>query len=88
MHRDLIARSESAIATSAIRRQKNMVFPSPYDVVKIPRAVVSQTAGRETFVANIGTATSYGLNQTGGRIWQLLAQGQGMRSIAVAIAAE
>jgi hypothetical protein len=88
VHRDLIARSESAIATSAIRRQKNMVFPSPYDVVKIPRAVVSQTAGRETFVANIGTATCYGLNQTGGRIWELLAQGHGMRSIAVTIAGE
>jgi Coenzyme PQQ synthesis protein D (PqqD)/2OG-Fe(II) oxygenase superfamily len=88
LHKDLIARSESAIAARAIRKQKSLVFPSSNDVVKIASAVVSQTTRRETFVANIRTARCYGLNQTGGRIWELLAQGRGLHSISAAIARE
>jgi hypothetical protein len=87
-YRDLIARSESEVAARAIRKQKSRAFPSPNDVVKIASAVVSQTTGRETFVANLGTVRCYGLNQTGGRIWELLAQGRGLHSISAAIARE
>ncbi len=88
LHKDLIARSESAIAARTIRKPKSLAFPSPDDVVKIAGAVVSQTTGRETFVANLGTARCYGLNQTGGRIWELLAQGRGLHSVSAAVARE
>ncbi len=88
VHREMVARSESAIAARAARRRKSLTAPSPNDVAKIPSAVVSQTTGSETFVANIATAMCYGLNGTGGRIWELMAQGLGMRSISDTIACE
>jgi hypothetical protein len=56
--------------------------------VKIPRTVVSQTSGHETFVANIGTSMCYGLNQTGSRIWELLTQGVELCSISDTLARE
>lgn len=87
VHRELVARSESAIAAGA-GRKKRLAFPSPNDVVKISAAVISQTARRETFVANVATAMCYGLNQTGGRIWELFAEGLAMRSVADTIARE
>jgi hypothetical protein len=86
--RALIARPESALAARAIRRRKGLAFPSPHDVVKIPPAVVSQTTGRETFLANIATSMCYGLDETGGRIWELLAQGHAMHSVSATIASE
>jgi hypothetical protein len=88
VHRDLVALSESAAAGRVARRRSHLAFPSPSDVVKIPSTVVSQTAKRATFVANIGTTMCYGLNDTGGRIWRLLAQGHSLRSISDNIAAE
>jgi hypothetical protein len=88
LHRDLIAESEAAIATRASRKRGSLAFPSSNDVVKIASAVVSQTTERETFVASIGTARCYGLNQTGGRIWELLAQGRSLHSISATIARE
>ncbi len=88
VHRDLLARSESAAATHAIGKHKSLALPSPYDAAKIPRTVVSQTTGRGTFVANIATAMCYGLNETGGQIWELMTQGHAMRSISIAIAHE
>jgi hypothetical protein len=86
IHREMVARSESTFASR--RKHKRIAFPSPTDVVTIPNAIVSQTTGRETFVANIGTGMCYGLNETGGRIWQLMTQGRAIRSIATAIADE
>ena len=88
LHRELVARSESALATRAIRKSASRTVPAPNDLVKIPRAVVSQTLGDETFVANIDTSMCYGLNQTGGRIWNLFAQGRGIRSASDTIARE
>jgi hypothetical protein len=89
VHHKMVARSESAIAASAAqRKKKSLAFPTPNDIVKIPNAVVSQSAGRQTLVAHIGTAMCYGLNGTGGRIWELIAQGHGIRSISDAIARE
>jgi coenzyme PQQ synthesis protein D (PqqD)/2-oxoglutarate-Fe(II)-dependent oxygenase superfamily protein len=88
VRRDLVAQSQSAIAARASRKTQSLASLAPNDVVKIPSAVVSQTAAGETFVANISTAMCYGLNQTGGRIWELLAQGHSMRSISVVIARE
>jgi hypothetical protein len=87
VHREMVNRCESAIAASTGRRKK-LAFPSPNDAVRIPPAVVSQTAGRETFVANISTAKCHGLNGTGSRIWELMAQGHAMRSISDTIASE
>jgi hypothetical protein len=87
VHREMVARSESAIATRAGQR-KNLAPFSPADVLKIPSAVVSQTTASETFVANIETAMCYGLNQTGSRIWELMAQGLGIGSISETIARE
>src|ERR1700678_3021390 len=86
VHRAMVARSESTFAAN--RKHKSVAFPSPTDVVKIPNAVVSQTTGRETFVANIGTGMCYGLNETGGRIWQLMTSGCAIRSVSTAIADE
>jgi hypothetical protein len=88
VHGEMVARSESALASCAIRNHKRLAFPSPDDIVKIPSAVVSQTTGRETFVANIGTAMCYGLNESGGRIWQLMTQGGALRSVSDTIADE
>ncbi len=88
VHQDLIARSEAAIASQAIRRQRSLAMPSRDDVAKIPPDVVSQSSGRETFVASIGRSMCYGLNETGVRIWQLKAQGHAMRSISAARARE
>ena len=88
LHRELVARSESALATRAIRKPASRTIPTPNDLVKIPRAVVSQTLGDETFVANIDTSMCYGLNETGGRIWNLFAHGRGIRSASDTIARE
>jgi len=88
MRREMVAQSESAIAAGAIRRHKSFASPSPNDVVKIPSVVVCQTAGSGTFVANIGTSMCYGLNGTGSRIWELMAEGHPMRSISSTIARE
>ncbi len=60
VHRHLVARSESAIAPRANRKRERGAPLSPRDAVKISSAVVSQTTGDETFVANIGTGTCYG----------------------------
>jgi coenzyme PQQ synthesis protein D (PqqD)/2-oxoglutarate-Fe(II)-dependent oxygenase superfamily protein len=86
--RDLAARSESTIVSPGGRNEARRAFPSPYDVAKIPSAVVSRTVSRGTLVADLGTAMCYGLNQTGGRVWQLLAQGHTMRSLSAVIARE
>jgi hypothetical protein len=88
VHREMVALSESAIAVRAVRKRESLALPKPDDTVKIPSAVVSQSSGRETFVAKIGTAMCYGLNQTGSRVWELLAQSHGMRTIAGTIARE
>jgi formylglycine-generating enzyme required for sulfatase activity len=89
VHREMVARSESAIAASAAQqKKKSLAFPTPNDIVKIPDAVVSQSVGSQTLVTNIGTAMCYGLNGTGGRIWELIAQGHGIRSISDTIARE
>ncbi len=87
VHREMVARSESAIAART-GQKKNHAPPSPADTVKIPSAVVSQTSAGETFVANIETAMCYGLNQTGSRIWELMAQGLGLHSISETVARE
>jgi hypothetical protein len=87
VQRELFSDSESAIASQVIRN-KSLVLPAPHDVVKIPKTVVSQTSGHETFVANIDTSMCYGLNQTGSRIWELLVQGVEMRSISDTLARE
>jgi hypothetical protein len=86
--RDLAAPSESTIISRGGRDAAKRAFPSPYDVAKIPSGVVSRTLPRGTLVADIGTAMCYGLNQTGGRIWNLLAQGHSMRSLSAIIAGE
>ena len=86
--RDLAARSQSTIVSPRGRKEARRAFPSPSDVAKISSAVVSRTLPRGTLVADIGTATCYGLNQTGGRIWELLAQGHTMRSLSAIIARE
>ncbi len=39
-------------------------------------------------MANIGTALCYGLDEIGGRIWELLAQGHAMHSISDTVARE
>lgn len=88
IHREMVAQSESAIARRAIRNGKKLAFPSPHDMVKVPSAVVSQTTGGETFVANIGTAMCYGLNETGGRMWQLMIEGREIRSVSATVADE
>jgi Coenzyme PQQ synthesis protein D (PqqD)/2OG-Fe(II) oxygenase superfamily len=88
MPRDLAAQSESMIVSRDGRKGARRAFPSPYDVAKIPSAVVSRTLPRGTLVADIGSAMCYGLNQTGGRIWNLLAQGHSMRSLSAIIARE
>jgi hypothetical protein len=87
VHREMIDRSESAIAASTGRRKK-LAFPSPNDAVRIASAVVSQTSGRETFVTDINTAKCHGLSGTGSRIWELMAQGHALRSISSTIAHE
>jgi hypothetical protein len=88
VHRILGARAESALSNCGTRKRRGPAFPSPQDVVKIPRAVVSQTADGETFVANIATSMCYALDETGGRIWQLLAEGRAVRSVSAALARE
>ncbi len=88
VHRILGARAESALSNCGTQKRKGPAFPSPQDVVKIPRAVVSQTADGETFVANIATSMCYALDKTGGRIWQLLAEGRAVRSVSAALARE
>jgi hypothetical protein len=88
VRRDLVARSQTAIASRVGRKAQSLASLASNDVVKIPSAVVSQTAAGETFVANMGTGMGYGLNQTGGRIWKLLAQGHSMRSTSLVIARE
>ncbi|MGH7924990.1 MAG: PqqD family peptide modification chaperone [Candidatus Binatus sp.] len=88
VRREMFARFDSAIANGSVRKRKRLPLPSPNDIVKIPRAVVSQTTGSETFVANIGTAMCYGLNATGGRIWELLAEGREIRSVSAKVARE
>jgi coenzyme PQQ synthesis protein D (PqqD)/2-oxoglutarate-Fe(II)-dependent oxygenase superfamily protein len=85
--RDLAAFSESTISRGG-RNEARRALPSPYDTAKIPGAIVSRTLPRATFVADVGTAMCYGLNQTGGRIWKLLAQGHSMRSLSAIIARE
>ena len=86
--RDLAARSESTIVSPGGRKEARCAFPSPYDVAKIPSAVVSRTVSRGTLVADFGTAMCYGLNQSGGQIWNLLAHGHSMRSLSAIIARE
>ena len=86
--RDLAARSESTNVSGGGRKEARRAFPSPYDAAKIPSAIISRTLPRATLVADIGTAMCYGLNQTGGRIWNLLAQGHSMRSLSAIIARE
>jgi hypothetical protein len=86
--RDLAARSQSTIVSCGTRKEARRTFPSPYDVAKIPSAVVSRTVSRGTLVADLGTAMCYGLNQTGGRVWELLAQGHTMRSLSAIVARE
>jgi hypothetical protein len=88
VHSKIVAQSESAIAARAIRKLRRLALPSPHDVVKIPSAVVCQTTGRKTFVANISTAMCYGLDEIGGRVWELMAEGHEMRSISATIANE
>lgn len=96
VRRTVIAQFESSIANGAApghvaqrgRGRPHQWFASPDDVAKIPRDVVSQTAGGETFVANLGTAMCYGLNATGSRIWELMTQGHTMRSISASVARE
>jgi hypothetical protein len=87
VHREMVARSESAIAARTVRKN-GIASISPCDALKIPSAVVSQTTAGESFVANIETAMCYGLNQSGSRIWELMAQGLGIRSISETIAHE
>jgi hypothetical protein len=86
--RDLIARSERELAFRSSRNAKGLPFPLPSDIAKIPTAIVCRRAARETFVANIGTGVYYGLNQTGSRIWELLAEGQTIRTVSIAVARE
>src|SRR5690242_4346939 len=86
--RDLAAPSESTNVSPGARKEARRGFPSPYDVAKIPSAVVSRPVSRGTLVADLGTAMCYGLNQTGGRVWELLAQGHTMRSLSAIIARE
>jgi hypothetical protein len=88
MPRDLAARSESTIVSRGGRKEAGRALPSPDDTAMIPSAIVSRTLTGGTLVADIGTATCYGLNQTGGRIWNLLAQGHSMRSLSAIIASE
>lgn len=88
VHRDLIAQSERELTFPSSRNAKGLLFPLPVDIAKIPTAVVCRRAARGTFVANIGTGVCYGLNQTGGRIWELLAEGHTMRTVSIAVARE
>jgi hypothetical protein len=86
--RELIARSEHELAFHSSRNAKGPSFPLPSDIAKIPTAIVCRRAARETFVADIGTGMYYGLNRTGSRIWELLAEGHTMRTVSIAIARE
>jgi hypothetical protein len=86
VHRAMVSRSEAALANRAVGKRKGVAVPSPHDVAKIPDAVVSHTTGRATFVANVATAMCFGLNATGTRVWELLAEGRAMRSIADTVA--
>ena len=83
--RYLEAWSESAIASGD---GPKLPLPSPYDAAEIPSVVVSRATPRGTLVANLGTAMCHGLNQTGGRIWNLLAEGHSIRSLSQILARE
>lgn len=87
MHREMVGLSESEIGSHFGGGLRRLAFPSR-DAVKIPNAVVSQRNGGETFVANITTGTYYSLNESGGRVWELMRERGTIRSIASAIAAE
>jgi hypothetical protein len=47
----------------------------------IPRQVVFQKVGDEVILLNLGTGIYYGLNTTGARIWELLAEKRDLKGV-------
>ncbi|MFZ0659255.1 MAG: PqqD family peptide modification chaperone [Candidatus Binataceae bacterium] len=55
---------------------------------KIPPAIAWRRIGDETLVIDLRSGSSYRLDETGGKIWKMLAKGNGPAAIARALAAE
>ena len=55
---------------------------------KIPPTIIWRRIGDETLVIDLKSGSSYRLDETGGKIWKMLARGYGPAAIARAFAAE
>jgi hypothetical protein len=60
----------------------------PDDVVSVAASVASSRLGEEAALLNLEKGVYYGLNETGARIWELLATPVAVRSIQETIATE
>lgn len=70
-------------------RQPAPAPPVPLDAhVRIPKHVLFQELAGDTVLLNLETGTYFGLDPMGTRIWQLLAEGQALRTIHAALADE
>lgn len=73
-------------ADGAAAAMGSVAHLDPSDRATIPAAVVSREFPHSTLVFDLASARFYRLNQTGARIWSLLAAGQSIRATAAAIA--
>ena len=60
----------------------------PRDRYEISPDAIAQEVAGETVIMDLRSETYFGLNATGTRIWQLLAQGEGSAVIISTLAAE
>jgi Coenzyme PQQ synthesis protein D (PqqD) len=56
--------------------------------ITIPAHVMAREVGDETVILDLATGTYFGLDEVGGRIWQLLAQGQTLGGIVTTLVGE
>lgn len=79
-------RAASAGETPRVRMREHI--SAAIGRAKIPPSIAWRRIGDETLVIDLKSGSSYRLDETGGKIWQMLARGNGPAAIAGALAAE
>lgn len=61
---------------------------NPSERINIPAHVMAREVGDETVILDLATGTYFGLDEVGGRIWQLLAQGKTVGEVVATLVGE